>query len=154
MGLYGPDESPSFTHPKLEFVQALTLELRFESGATLQIGCWQDNDEFALWPRRVMTEDRLSPTNDRSRTLFRVRQMKEFPVGKVRSVEWEADERGNIQVIALAIENGEVLLRAGEVDELPDGSLIVRDRDESVLVFVDRAAHDRTVFNAPAYSID
>jgi hypothetical protein len=154
MGLYGPDEGPSFTHPKLEFVQALTLELRFESGGTLQIRCWQDDDEFALWPKRASVEARLSPLPDPSRTLFRVRPMKEFPGGQVRHVEWQPDKRGNIQLICLRLDNGEALLRAGEVYEDHDGSLTVKDRDESVLIFVDRAAYERTVFNAPAYRIE
>ena len=154
MGLYGPDESPSFAHPKLEFVQALKLELRFESGDTLQVGCWQDDDEFALWPRWVPVESRLNPIEDPSRTFFRVRPLEEVPGGQVRTVKWHVDEHGNIQTICFFLDAGQVILCAGEVYEDHDGSLTIRDRDESVLIFVDPAAFDRTVFNAPAYRVD
>jgi hypothetical protein len=154
MALYGPDERPSFTHPKLAFVQALTLELRFENGGTLQIDCWQDDDEFALCPRRVSPEQRLSPTNDPLNTIFRLRQMSEFPVGWIRRVEWQIDERENIQVISLYFDSTELIICAGEVDEGMDGTLTVFKKDESVLIFLDRAAYERTVFNTPAYGIE
>lgn len=151
MGLYGPEEDPFFTHSKLKFVQAYRLELRFESGETLQIGCFQDDDQFALWPRRVSVETRLAAVDDPSRTLFRVRPMAEFPTGRVTQVDWETDERANMQVISLCLDKGDVILRAGEVEEDMGGSLTIRDRDESVLIFLDRGDYDQTIFNAPAY---
>lgn len=154
MGLYGPDEHPSFSHSQLEFVQALVLELRFESGMTLQVSCWQDDDEFALWPRQVPHEQRISPISDPARTLFRVRQMNEFPFGLVRDVELLVNNRANIQTIRLYLDSSEVILCAGEVYENPDGSLHISDEDESVLIFLNSDAYARTVFNSPVYRIE
>jgi hypothetical protein len=154
MGLYGPDEHPSFSHSQLEFVQALLLELRFESGMTLQVSCWQDDYEFALWPRQVTYEQRIVSMTDPARTLFRVRRMDEFPLGSLKEVEWLANDCANIHTIRLRMDSSEVILRAGEVYENPDASLIIRDQDESVLVFLNSDAHARTVFNSPVYRIE
>lgn len=154
MGLYGPDENPSFSHSQLEFMQALLLELRFESGITLQISCWQDDHEFALWPRQVPQQERIAPICDPARTLFRVRRMNEFPVGSLKEIEWRVNDCANIHTIRLRIDSSEVILRAGEVYENPDGSLIIRDQDESVLVFLNADAHAKTVFNSPVYRIE
>ena len=154
MGLYGPDEHPSFSHSQLEFVQALVLELRFESGMTLQVSCWQDDDEFALCPRQVPHEQRIVPISDPARTLFRVRRMNEFPLGSLREVDWLANDRANIHTIRLHLDSSEVILRAGEVYENPDGSLHISDEDESVLVFLNSDAYARTVFNSPVYRIE
>lgn len=154
MGLYGPEDAPCFSHSQLDFVQALTLELRFDDGAILHVGCWQDDYDFALWPKEVTHSEQLTPDPDPDRTLFRVRRFDAFPSGALRDVTWAADDRGNIQTITLHIDSAEVILCAGEVYEDFDGRLKVSDRDESVLIFLSPDAFARTVFNSAVYRIE
>jgi hypothetical protein len=154
MGLYGPDECPSFTHSQLEFVQAYRLELRFESGRTLKVDCFQDGHDFALRAELISTARRLKINNDPERTLFRVRPMDEFPRGKIQSVDWDLDEYGNMQVIRFGIGAAQVLLCAGEVYEDWGDKLMVGRCDESVLIFLDPTAYERTVFGEYHYTIE
>ena len=51
--------------------------------------------------------------------------------------------------MSLRIAGQPVFLRAGEVEECEDRAAVIRDRDESVLIFLDRKAYAATAFNVP-----
>ncbi|PXA93507.1 hypothetical protein DMC47_21980 [Nostoc sp. 3335mG] len=148
MALYGPEQAGHFTDPSLEFVQAHVLELRTADGLTFHISCAQDDDIWVIALGTVTAENRLVP--DPGQGTFRTRPMPEFPQGEIRRIK-TSPTTGSIQEIYMMIADREVILHAGEVEEHMDGRLTVRDQDECVLIFLDRDAHARTVFNEPLY---
>jgi hypothetical protein len=152
MALYGPEDAGHFTDRNLKFVQATTLELRTSDSGTFWFSCWQDNDEFALWPQTMPEEKRLAP--DPGEGTFRTRPMHEFPLGRVDEVTVAVEPNGNMQEIRITVDQREVFLRAGEVYENMDGTLTVHDHDESVLVFLDREAYATLIFGKPIYTPD
>ena len=147
MGLYGPDEAPTFSHPALPFIQVGTLELALAGGGLLHIKIFQDNDQFALWAEYVESGQRIG-SREQS-TLYRIRQVDGFPLGEIEAVEGRRDERGDYQEIRITVGGKPVIVKAGEVYEDHDGTLKVLERDESVLIFLDPAAYDGFQFNVP-----
>lgn len=149
IALYGPEGAGHFTDRVLKFVQANVLELRTSDGGTIQFHCWQDDDEFAICVEAMPEERRL--TLDAGEGIFRTRPMPEFPLGKIDDVFAAVEPNGKMQEIRMTVERREIFLRAGEVYENVDGTLTVHDRDESVLVFLDREAYVGLIFNKPVY---
>ena len=147
------DEDPAFTHPDLRFVQALALDLFFSDGRVLRIDTWQDDDQFALKGRQIDHKDSLHAPAAGMVGLYRERVLSEFPAGVLKDVTWVCDESDRVQELALRVGDETVHLKAGEVHEHPDGRLSVRDRDESVLIFVTEAAFRAAVFNEPVYAV-
>ena len=151
MALYGPDAFGVFSHPDLPFFQAGILELRTDAGMILHIGTAQDDEAWSLWPRFIAPEACLAVRPENG--CFRTRSMTEFPVGIISSIEYAPSHDGMIRDMSLVIGGRRVILLAGEVDEDFQGRLTVHDRDESVLIFLDESEYERTVFNAPAYTV-
>ena len=146
MALGGPDEAPFFTHPDILFVQASLLQLSLDDGSALRLSNWQDDDQFALCAERG-----VCGLVERLDGIFRVRPMSDFPIGEIGDVAWRTDERGDIQEVTLTISGRTVILRAGEVEEQRDGSLVVQDRDNCVLIFVESDTYRSTVFGRPGF---
>jgi len=149
MALYGPENAGHFTDPNLNFVQANVLELRTSDGQSFHFSCVQDDDTWAIWPYVVSADKHL--TSEAGEGTFRTRSMPEFPRGLIGKLHMNAEHGERIQEIRMTIDQREIFLRAGEVYENIDGTLTVRDRDESVLVFLDLEAYSRLTFNEPIY---
>lgn len=150
MAFYGPEDAGHFTDPSLHFVQANVLELRFSDGQTVHFSCALDPDTWVIWPHFVSADRRLSV--DPGEGTFRTRPMPEFPRGAISRLHINAEAGSGIQEIRITIDQREVFLRAGEVYENTNGTLTVRDRDESVLVFLDGDAYSQLTFNEPVYN--
>lgn len=149
--LYGPDEAPVFHHPDLHFVQALRVQLGFSDGRKLQIGIWQNDDHFALHFMQGEPERPFVPNPDPTATFSRLRELTDFPSGRIIAIAPGANADGAIQEVAISIGGRTMILKAGEVDEDGGGRLRVMSEDESVLIFADRADYERTVFDEWAY---
>ena len=149
LALYGPDDAPVFSDPRLPFVQALVLEFDLVDGRTIRFIPVQNDDDwsmFAVWSG----PDKPSCVSDLSSSILRARTMVEFPAGRIEAIESAPDGPGH-RSITLRIDGRDVILCAGEVYENIDNSLTIHQDDESVLVFLHAEAYRRTIFRQPFF---
>ncbi|MFI5932868.1 hypothetical protein [Actinoplanes sp. NPDC051494] len=131
---------PQFEDPSVPFLQLLSLSARFADGSSLDVGTYQDDNAWGLWPRPASGRDRA-----RWEGIFRWRELPELPTGAIDDVVVTEDEDQLAEVL-LRVRGRPLLMLAGEVYEQMDGRLTFARLDESVLVFTDPAAADSVVW--------
>lgn len=122
------DGLPQFEDPTIPFRQLSILLLDVES-APLEVTTYQDDDEFGLWPK--IPNSPLTEFDG----VYRNVVLADLPVGVIGDVMVSLNSRSNIWRVNLRIEDQEVALCAGEVEEQADGTLRCVPNDESVLLF-------------------
>lgn len=147
----GQDGKPVFEHPKCPFLQAYRLYLCFPSDEFVliyvhQTDNWSLNSEPADNHHDSFVE-KLESLYVHS--IFRKREIIDFPKGQIISVTITQTEGADISEIKLVVGNQAVLLKSGEVYENNDGSLSVTATDESILVFLDPNDVNKVDFNKP-----
>jgi len=132
-----------FTHPGCPFIQAQQLYLFLKDKGVSKIQATDDGCIF------------LSPTNDADlirsndvNSIFRLYENTNFPLGKIDSLSIKQNKALDINEVNIIINNKPVLLKSGEVFQNNDGSVSIKDDDESVLVFFNPADVDGINFNA------
>jgi hypothetical protein len=140
MAMLGPEDSPVFSHPRLDFVQATVLELALLDHRFIRITTSEQDDEWNLQVREREAETDYAALTG---TIWRQRTLGELPGGTIYAVSWSEDLQG----ISLSIGDLIIHLKAGEVYEDLNGNVSVRDRDESVLIFLSDEALAATTFN-------
>lgn len=140
MAMLGTDDSPIFTHPRLNFVQATVLELALSGGRFVRIVTSQQDDDWNLLVRERGAEAGWPPLGG---TIWRRRTLDELPGGVINAVDWSDD----LQLISFSIGDLTIHLKAGEVYEGLNGEVRVAERDESVLIFLNDEALAATSFN-------
>jgi hypothetical protein len=133
----GPEGVPQWYDDAVPVLQLVRLDLRLPNGHVASIATYQNDIHWGLRRR-----DNPSPSLLLSRTqdsIYRERLIDELPTGIIKSVEvvLDASAEGDISNVNLQVGGHTVSLRAAEVDERCDGSLIIVSPDESVLVQVD-----------------
>src|SRR5262245_60493569 len=120
----GKDGLPQFEDAALPLLQLQVLFVELANGVAVQIITYQDNDEWGLCSNEADPHFQADAGG-----IFRHRELRELPRGKVADVNIGLNERDNISRVELLLVGGErVLLVAGEVYEETDGSLrVVRD---------------------------
>lgn len=140
MSMLGAEDSPVFSHPQLNFVQATLLEFFLSDGRVIRIVTSQQDDQWNLLVRERVLGD-VPPILGGS--IWRRRELKELPTGLIQEVDWAPD----LERISLKIGDQLVHLKAGEVYEHMDGQVSVFERDQSVLIFLGDEALEDTLFN-------
>jgi hypothetical protein len=130
----GANGLPDWRDPTVPFLQLDRLDLILADGSVARTTTYQND---CTWG--ICRDDTLPPLrfeNHDPYSIFRDRSLDELPTGAVRSVAI-AMNSGDIAEVKLDVDGREVRLRAGEVYEQLDGSLLVNPDDESILVQVD-----------------
>lgn len=136
-----------FDHPDCPFIQALSLYVWCENIGIVKFTTYQNDCDSGIYSSTLTDMDELIYEPE-TPSIYRMRPCHAFPLGKLESIEVSQNEYGDIAEIILRIEKHDVLLKSGEVEQRHDGSIIVRDNDESVLVFMNPDDIDRVTFNA------
>jgi hypothetical protein len=143
------DESgaPIFRHPSFPFIQAYVVYLWLDNGKITKIHTYQNDCEWELhsttlentWELNVKQEDD---------SIFRLSECDDFPVGIIELVSIRLNEQGDISGVKFVIGGHEILLTSGEVYQNFNGSISVKNDDESVLVFLNPEDVAKVKFNA------
>ena len=119
----------------MPFLQLGVVQLTVVETGIVQIGTYQDDDEFGL--ARRDGETRLAFEDPDRDSIYRTRELRELPLGEITAIVIMTDARGIISEVQLTVAGFKVQVRAGEILEDHDGSLRVVLGDESILVQVD-----------------
>ncbi|MGC4818704.1 hypothetical protein [Micromonospora sp. DT63] len=127
----GDGPAPEFADQDVPCLHLWALHARTDSGETVTIATYQDDDLFGL---RI---DLSAGSNvDDVSHGYRRRNLPELPTGLVRKVSIDLD--GDVVAeVGLQVEGHDLLLVAGEAEENFEGRLVWRRLDESVLAFTD-----------------
>jgi len=132
-----------FTHPECPFIQAQQLYLFLKGKGVSKILATDDGCIFLS----TTNDTDLIKSND-ANSIFRFYESTEFPLGKVDSLSIKQNKDLDINEVNIIINNKPVLLKSGEVFQNNDGSVSIKDDDESVLVFFNPTDVDDINFNA------
>lgn len=134
----GPGGIPLFHDPAIPYLQVCHLYLDFVEGGGRNIltyqNIWTDGWGLCIDVLYGGPPDEFSE----EKSIFRTRDLKELPVGKIGIVRVSRDENGDIVEVSLEVEGAWVTLWSGEIYEESNGGLRVVRPDESILVAVQR----------------
>ena len=129
MAVRGDGTHFEFGGPDVPCLQLLTLRMTLDTGSTLAVTTYQDNDAFGL----AHGASGNAPPEEPG-TGYRSRPLPELPTGQIEDVAVHLD--GDLVAeVTLRVEGQDLLLIAGEADEDQSGRLVWHRLDESVLVF-------------------
>ena len=133
------------------YLQLTHLELELTSGQALRLVS-QLEDGTGFHGLHLVELEHLSVL-DRSAnplSIYRDRALSELPVGTIATTELRQDGPNAIVEAKLVISGTELRLLAGEVHEQADGSLLVVEPEESILVQVNRARPNPSIEGTPS----
>ena len=144
---------PIFRNAAAPFIQAIEVELALADGRFAVFSNWQNDDGFPIC-MEILSSSVIKPhwddvTRYEEPSIFRLASDLNMPVGLVTGIETELDQNGAIVAVVLAFEGNEVVLRAGEVNELTNNVITLDDMGGSILIFLSPNDRSRTEFNKP-----
>lgn len=153
MALYetGPAGQPVFSDPAIPFLQLSVLGATLRDRTPINIGTYQNDDEFGLLLREGadITLPERPAEGAISGGIYRHRHIPELPTGSISDVVLNLSEQGNIAEVLLLVDNAPLLVLTGEVREGWSQTLDYVLGDESVLVFDDPTAADTVPWRNP-----
>lgn len=128
-GRGGDGLAPEFAGQDVPCIHLLALHPWADTGETVTIATYQDDDLFGL-----TIQPSAGPDGDDLGHGYRLRALPELPTGLVRKVSIYLD--GDVLAeVSLRVGRRNLLLVAGEAEEDHDGRLVWHRLDESVLAF-------------------
>ena len=136
-----------FDHPALPFLQLATLDLTLADGRAVRVLTYQNDTTFGLSIGHALPHPDVGPLG----AAYRERTLEGLAGQTVAEVEVHLDEGEDVGEVRLRLASGAtVILVAGEVEETPDpDTVVVRRRDESVLLFWSEADLAAVPFDSP-----
>lgn len=125
-------ENPiEWSNSKIPYLQCMRIDILLDNHEIESLVTYQDADEWGLY-----LQDQSPKINfeNEPKSIFRSRDLPELPKGIITNVNVITNNTGNIHMLLLEIDNNLVSFKAGEVYENTDGSLFIREMDESILV--------------------
>jgi len=120
----------AFYHPECPFIQAQQVHLFLKEKGVSKILA---TDDGCIYVSSTNAAD-LTRSNDKN-SIFRLYESTEFPLGKIESLSIKQNKALNINEVYIIINSKPVLLKSGEAYQNNDGSVSIKDDDESILVF-------------------
>jgi hypothetical protein len=122
------------------YLQLTQLEFQLASGQAFRLVS-QLEDGTGFHGLHLVELEHLSVLNcsDNPSSIYRDRALSELPAGKIATAELRQDGPNAVVEAKVVISGTELRLLAGEVHEQADGSLLVVEPEESILVQVNRA---------------
>ncbi len=140
------DGNHQFEHPDCPFIQAQVLYLWCENIGIVKFTTYQNNCNWGIHSLILENTNELNyqPECD---SIYRMRSCNAFALGVLSDVSILQDDNDDVFEITLQIEGCKALLKTGEVVENHDGTIIIRDNDESVLLFLNAEDSKKVRFN-------
>lgn len=143
---HGADGQPQWYDEAVPALQLGRLDLVLNGGEVASIVTCQNGDQWGLcradehWALPAIGQPPEAVRASAEPSIYRVRALVELPVGRVKSVRIQVDDRGDVAGLQLDIDGRIVELWAAEVYEECDGTVRIGKMDESILVQVDGCA--------------
>ncbi len=132
-----------FTHSDCPFIQAQLIYLFLKKKGVTKILA---TDDGCIYISPINDADLIN-TNE-ANSIFRLYECTDFPLGKIDSISIKQNKESDISDVNIVINTKPILLKSGEVFQNSDGSVSIKDNDESVLVFFNPVDVDNINFNA------
>lgn len=139
-----------WTNDEIPYLQFTQLDLQLADGRTFRLlSQLEDGTGFhGLYLAEL--ESYAGPTLTAGPTsIFRERELSELPQGEINISSVRQDGSDAIVEVGLDINGIEIRLVAGEVHEQFDGSLLIVEPEESILVQVNRAGPNPYIERTP-----
>ncbi len=132
----GSESTPViWNHASVPFKQFIRLDLFLDDGSVLSLLSQGDDGSgwFGIYSKNNNAEF-LKPASYEMGSIYRTRDVVEFPKGEVSMVNETVDSAGNVLELSLGIGGATVRIVSGEVYEKDDGSYCMTAVDESLLI--------------------
>ena len=146
----GPNGFPLFEHPDFPFIQAQRISLAFQNGRMGFLRTQQNDDTFGIYFDWTQTPfEELHYDNDET-SIYRRAPNPVFPLGLITEALPFFDSEGDLTMLTLKIDQSTVILFCAELEEGYNWSYIIREKDESILVFENQKAFESVSFGIEA----